>query len=64
MITWASDLIALRAMVVTCSDCSSHSLAESVITTRSAAITMKGEANIDNTMQASTGLSQRASINP
>ncbi len=47
----------LRAIVVICSDCCSHSLETSFITMRLLYMMMKGVANIDSTMLARMGLS-------
>jgi hypothetical protein len=44
-----------RAMLVTCSDCCSQSLATSFITMRLLYWMRKGVASIDSTMAASTG---------
>ena len=57
MITCLLALIDLRAMVVICSDCCSHSLATSFITMRLLYMMMKGVASIDSTMLARIGLS-------
>ena len=51
-------------MLVNCTDCSSQSVGDRRITMRLLYITTKGVASIDNTMLASTGLTQRGSISP
>ena len=58
MMTCLLVLIDLRAIVVICSDCCNHSLATTLSTMRSLCMMMKGVANIDSTMLASTGLSK------
>ena len=56
MMTCLLVLIDLRAIVVICKDCCSHSLATNFITMSLLRMMMNGVANIDSTMLASTGL--------
>src|SRR5450830_1818052 len=56
MITCLLVLIDLRAMVVICSDCCSHSLATSFLSIRLLYMIRKGVASIDSTMAARIGL--------
>ena len=62
MMTCLLVLIDLRAMVVICNDCCSHSLATTFMTMLLLCMMMKGVASIDSTMLANTGLSKAGGI--
>ena len=64
MITWASVRIDFLAIVVSCTDCSSQSLAASRMTMRLLYITISGVSSIDSTIAASTGLRRLAGSSP
>ncbi len=64
MSTWPLVLIALRAMVVICSDCCSQSPATSFITIGLLYWIRKGVASMDSTIAASTGFMSAGSTRP